>query len=176
MSRYTPPCPIVRCLAFLLAVLSVAVTAQPADRVARLDSALAALHADGLFDGALAISGADGTVLYRFAAGMHDGAPVTTDRPLYVASVSKQMTAAAVLSLVAERRLGTHAVAAGLSYMGYDGDAVTADTALWRGSGAAAVRTASGGETRLLGIFAEDAVPDNEEEYIALNYDFDYPS
>ena len=106
MSRYTPPCPIVRCLAFLLAVLSVAVTAQPADRVARLDSALAALHADGLFDGALAISGADGTVLYRFAAGMHDGAPVTTDRPLYVASVSKQMTAAAVLSLVAERRLG----------------------------------------------------------------------
>ena len=25
-------------------------------------------------------------------------------------------------------------------------------------------------------IFAEDAVPDNEKEYIALNYDFDYPS
>jgi NAD-dependent dihydropyrimidine dehydrogenase PreA subunit len=25
-------------------------------------------------------------------------------------------------------------------------------------------------------IFAEDAVPDNEKEYIALNYDFEYPS
>lgn len=62
------------------------------------------------------------------------------------------------MEVVAERRLGAHAVAAGLSYMAYDGDAVTADTALWRGSGAGAVRTASGGETRLLGIFAEDAV------------------
>ena len=25
-------------------------------------------------------------------------------------------------------------------------------------------------------IFAEDAVPDNEKEYIALNYDFEFPS
>ena len=95
-----------RRLPLLLAALSVAATAQPTDRVARLDSALTALHADGLFDGALAISDADGVVRYRFAAGMHDGAPVTTDRPLYVASVSKQMTAAAVLSLVAEGRIG----------------------------------------------------------------------
>lgn len=98
-----------RRLPLLFALLGVAATAQPADRVARLDSALSALHADGLFDGALAISDADGAVVYRFAAGTHDGEAVATDRPLYVASVSKQMTAAAVLSLVAEGRVGLDA-------------------------------------------------------------------
>lgn len=96
--------------ATLLAALSVAASAQPSDAVraersARLDSALTALHADGLFDGALAISDADGHVVYRLAVGEHDGEPVTTTRPLYVASVSKQMTAAAALSLAAEGRL-----------------------------------------------------------------------
>lgn len=103
-------------LAVLLAALATSASAQPADavrsdRVARLDSALAAAHADGLFDGALAISDADGAVVYRFAAGEHEGMPVATDRPLYVASVSKAMTAAAVLSLVAEGRIGLDAPA-----------------------------------------------------------------
>lgn len=101
-----------RPLPLLLALLlpAAGLEAQPADarpeRAARLDSALAALHADGLFSGALAISDADGAVVYRYAVGEHDGAPVTPTRPLYVASVSKAMTAAAVLSLVAEGRVG----------------------------------------------------------------------
>ncbi len=92
-------------------LLATAAHAQPtgnagAERAARLDSALAALHADGLFSGALAISDASGAVVYRYAAGAHAGRPVTTETPLYVASVSKQMTAAAVLSLVADGRIG----------------------------------------------------------------------
>ncbi len=95
-------------VSFLAAVLSLAASAQPDldARMARLDSALAALHADGRFDGALAISGADGEIVYRFAMGTHAGEPVTTDTPLYVASVSKAMTAAAVLSLAADGQFG----------------------------------------------------------------------
>ena len=102
----TPP---MRLLVALL-VLAPAVAAQPlgpvhAERAARLDSALTALHADGLFDGALAISDAEGGVVYRFAAGEHDGAPITPATPMYLASVSKAMNAAAALSLVADGRL-----------------------------------------------------------------------
>ena len=74
-------------------------------RAVRLDSALAALHSEGLFDGALAISDADGEIVYRFAMGTHAGKPVTADTPLYAASVSKAMTAAAVLSLAADRQI-----------------------------------------------------------------------
>ena len=89
-------------LAFALLPLAVPASGQPADRAARLDSALAALHADGLFDGALAISDAEGRVVYRYAAGTYEGAPVTTRTPYYLASVSKALTAAAVLSLAAD--------------------------------------------------------------------------
>ena len=92
-------------LSLLALGLATAVHAQPADRATRLDSALTALHADGLFDGAVAISNADGEVVYRFAAGEYEGAPATTQTPFYLASVTKAMTAAAVLSLVAEGRV-----------------------------------------------------------------------
>jgi CubicO group peptidase (beta-lactamase class C family) len=92
-----------------LVLLAAAASAQPADvraeRAARLDSALSALHADGLFDGALAISDADGTVVYRFAAGTYEGAPVTTRTPYPLASVTKAMTAATVLSLASSELL-----------------------------------------------------------------------
>ncbi|OZC03596.1 serine hydrolase domain-containing protein [Rubricoccus marinus] len=74
-------------------------------RAARLDSALAALHADGLFDGALAISDASGRVVYRYASGAYEGDLATTRTPFYLASVSKAMTAAAVLTLAAEGRV-----------------------------------------------------------------------
>lgn len=106
----TPPRPAVLRLT-LLAVLALtaspvaAQTAPLAERVARLDSALTALHADGLFDGALAVSDADGAVVYRFAAGDTGGAALTPATPLYLASVSKAMTAAAALSLAADGRL-----------------------------------------------------------------------
>ncbi|MGB3544367.1 serine hydrolase domain-containing protein, partial [Rubrivirga sp.] len=89
----------------LIALLSTASAAQPPDRATRLDSALTAAHADGLFSGALVITAADGDVMYRFAAGDLEGDPVTTDTPLYVASVTKAMTAAAALSLAADGRL-----------------------------------------------------------------------
>ena len=89
----------------LAAALVPSALAQPADRAARLDSALAALHADGLFDGALAISDADGRVVYRFAAGTYEGEAVTPQTPFALASVTKAMTAAAVLSLADEGRV-----------------------------------------------------------------------
>ena len=92
-------------LALALATASPTALAQPSDRAARLDSALAALHADGLFDGAVAIADADGNVVYRFAAGDYEGTPATTRTPFYLASVTKAMTATAVLSLAAEGRI-----------------------------------------------------------------------
>lgn len=95
------------CATLLLCLVTTA-SAQPAKlggRVAELDSVLDALHAQGLFDGALAIADG-GTTVYRRAFGAHEGEPLTTRTPLYLASVSKAMTAAAVLSLVAEGRVG----------------------------------------------------------------------
>ncbi len=87
----------------LLLVLPAAASAQTTDpRAARLDSVFAALHADGLFDGAFAVSDSAGRVVYSFAAGDYEGQPVTPQTPIYLASVSKAMTATAVLSLVAE--------------------------------------------------------------------------
>ena len=83
-------------------VLVASAAAQPADRAARLDSALAALHTDGLFAGALAIADSSGAVVYRWSAGTHEGEPVTTRTPLPLASVAKAMTAAAALSLAAD--------------------------------------------------------------------------
>ena len=78
---------------------------RPGEHAAELDSVLAALHAEGLFDGALAISDG-GTTVYRQAFGARGDEPLTTRTPLYLASVSKAMTAAATLSLVAEGRVG----------------------------------------------------------------------
>ena len=98
-------------LVVVLVCLTSAASAQPgatvpeavrAERSARLDSALTALHADGLFDGALAISNGGGEAVYQFAAGTYEGEPVKPTTPLYLASVSKAMTAAAALSLVAD--------------------------------------------------------------------------
>lgn len=85
----------------LLALLLVApaVSAQT-ERIARLDSALVVLHDDGLFDGALIIGEGD-EAAYRFGAG-----GVTPETPLYLASVSKMMTATAILSLVEDGALG----------------------------------------------------------------------
>lgn len=71
-------------------------------RAVRLDSALTALHSDGLFEGALAISNADGKIVYEFAVGDYEGRNVTSRTPMYLASVTKAMTAAAALSLVAD--------------------------------------------------------------------------
>ncbi len=94
-----------RCAPLVLVLIALAATAQPADRAARLDSALASLHADGLFDGALAISDGDGRVVYQLGAGRHGGVQVTPRTPFYVASVTKAMTAAAALSLAADGAL-----------------------------------------------------------------------
>lgn len=97
-------------LALLTAVLvlgAASASAQPsgrAERAARLDSVLGALHDEGLFDGVLAVA-EGGVPVYPAAYGAHDGTPLTPETPLYLASVSKAMTAAAVLSLVAEGRV-----------------------------------------------------------------------
>ena len=82
-----------------------ALTPVQAERAARLDSVVAALHADGLFEGAFAISDADGRVLYKTAVGTYEGRPVTTRTPMVLASVTKAMTSAAALSLAADGRL-----------------------------------------------------------------------
>ncbi|HKJ67801.1 MAG TPA: serine hydrolase domain-containing protein, partial [bacterium] len=71
---------------------------------AELDSILATLHADGLFNGTLAISEGD-KIVYRAAFGEYEGEPVTTRTPIYLVSVSKAMAAAAVLSLVTDGRI-----------------------------------------------------------------------
>ncbi len=87
----------------LLLAFSSAAHAQPTDpRAARLDSVFTALHADGLFDGAFAISDSTGRVVYAFAVGDYEGQDVTPQTPIYLASVSKAMTATAILSLVAD--------------------------------------------------------------------------
>lgn len=86
----------------LLALLLVPLTAmaQPDARTARLDSVLTALHAAGLFEGAIAID-EEAAVAFRYEAG-----ELASSTPLYLASVSKMMTAAAVLTLAEEGRLG----------------------------------------------------------------------
>ena len=74
-------------------------TPVQSDRAARLDSVLAVLHANGQFEGALAISDADGRIVYKSAVGAYQGRPVTTETPMPLASVTKAMTSAAALSL-----------------------------------------------------------------------------
>ena len=88
-------------LSLLFLTLTNDVVGQDA-RAATLDSALTALRSDGLFEGALAISNADGEIVYEFAAGDYEGQAVTPRTPMYLASVTKAMTAAAALSLVAD--------------------------------------------------------------------------
>lgn len=58
----------------------------------------------------------------------------------------------------AERRFGAHALALGLSYAGYSDDNRTHATADWQHASVTGLRDASGGRTRLLGAFAEDAI------------------
>lgn len=71
------------------------------DREAELDSVLSALHEDGLFDGAVAIA-ESGEVAFAAGYGSYEGERVTPTTPIYLASVSKAMTATIVLSLAAE--------------------------------------------------------------------------
>ncbi|MCK9543896.1 MAG: TonB-dependent receptor [Novosphingobium sp.] len=59
---------------------------------------------------------------------------------------------------VGERRFGAHALALGLSYAGYSDDNRTHSTSDWRRASVTGLRDASGGKTRLLGAFAEDAI------------------
>ncbi|MCC6469690.1 MAG: TonB-dependent receptor [Alphaproteobacteria bacterium] len=58
----------------------------------------------------------------------------------------------------AERSFGAHALALGLSYAGYSDANRTLTTSDWRRASVTGLRDASGGKTRLLGVFAEDAV------------------
>ncbi len=58
----------------------------------------------------------------------------------------------------AERAFGIHALAWGLSYAGYSDDNRTHTTSDWRRASVTGLRDASGGRTRLLGAFVEDAV------------------
>lgn len=58
----------------------------------------------------------------------------------------------------AERRFGAHALALGLSWAGYSDDNRTHATSDWQRASAGVLRDASGGKTRLLGAFVEDAI------------------
>lgn len=62
------------------------------------------------------------------------------------------------LEASAERSLGAHRLALGASYAGYSGDSRTGAIADWRSGVPAATRNASGGETELIGVFAQDAI------------------
>lgn len=59
---------------------------------------------------------------------------------------------------VAERCLGAHGLALGLSYAGYADDSRTYVASDWRRASLTGLRDASGGRTRLLGVFVEDAI------------------
>lgn len=58
----------------------------------------------------------------------------------------------------AERKLGPHALALGLSYAGYRDENRTLNASDWANARITGLRDASGGRTRLLGVFAEDAI------------------
>ena len=58
----------------------------------------------------------------------------------------------------AERAFGPHSLAVGVSYMGYHGKSRTAATSDLRAASGPVSRNASGGETRVFGVFAEDAI------------------
>lgn len=62
------------------------------------------------------------------------------------------------LEAAAERSLGRHALSFGASFAGYHGRARTRTTVDWRAAINLTDRSASGGETRLIGLFAEDAI------------------
>ena len=74
----------------LSAVPTSSVRAQ--SRVAELDSVLAVLHADGLFEGVMVIA-EDGVPAYRAAYGTYEGERLTTQTPLPLSSVTKPLTA-----------------------------------------------------------------------------------
>ncbi len=59
---------------------------------------------------------------------------------------------------VAEKSLGAHTLAAGLSYAGYSFTTTTYTTADWVRANSTGIRDASGGDTRLLGVFIEDKI------------------
>ena len=59
---------------------------------------------------------------------------------------------------VAERAFGVHEIAAGVSYAGYTFDTPRFGAADWRRGAPGALEDASGGDTRLLGFFIEDAI------------------
>lgn len=59
---------------------------------------------------------------------------------------------------VAEKSLGAHTLAAGLSYAGYSFTTTTYTTADWVRANSTGIRDASGGDTRLLGVFLEDKI------------------
>lgn len=60
--------------------------------------------------------------------------------------------------LVAEKSFGNHAVAAGLSYAGYSFTSRTHTTSDWVRAATSGIREASGGDTRLMGVFLEDRI------------------
>lgn len=59
---------------------------------------------------------------------------------------------------VAEHGFGAHSVALGASYAGYTGQVRTGTVADWRRSADPLARNASGGETQLVGLWAQDTI------------------
>ncbi len=74
------------------------------NKSAELDSVLYVLHQDELFSGSIAIS-ENAEIVYTNGYGTLRGEKISANTPIYLASVSKAMTATAVLSLVDERKV-----------------------------------------------------------------------
>ncbi len=62
------------------------------------------------------------------------------------------------LEASADRTFGSHAIALGASYAGYSGDNRSGTLADWLVGTPSVTRNASGGETQLVGVFAQDAI------------------
>ena len=108
-----------RALVLALALTPATVAAQSASAAAdrgvvrgphgaRLDSLLSRLAAFGL-SGSILVAKGDTVVLHRGygLANRGTGAPMTAETPLMIGSLSKQITAAAIVKLEAERKLTT---------------------------------------------------------------------
>jgi CubicO group peptidase (beta-lactamase class C family) len=92
----------------LYAALFISLSAQAPLRAqpkhAELDSVLATLHDDDLFTGVLLIGHA-GEPIYTNALGTYQGQPITVHTPMHLMSVTKPLTATAILSLAEEGTL-----------------------------------------------------------------------
>jgi CubicO group peptidase (beta-lactamase class C family) len=149
--------------------------AQPVDLAAGADSVLAARHEAGHFHGA-AVVGQGSDVRYAAGFGAADrerGHPNTADTRFLIGSLTKQFTAALVLTLVRDGALALDAPVSTYlpDYAGPGGDRITVHQLLAHRSGLpsfADVRAASRGEPDAIGTL--DFAPGTRHAYSNAGY------